>query len=160
MIKGYKAFDENLQNRYKNQFEIGKIYHCFGDAVYGNNGNGYHFCLKLEDTLRYVDAINGEVKIVAVLGYGNIVKYDDEYNEYYDMYAATSIELLHELSREDIIDYVKNISPYRVKRFIQGYKLTEEEIKFFKNKYYNDSEIIDAIAYYQENNYEVYKKRL
>ena len=53
---GYKCFNENLTNRYNTKFEIGKIYHVNGNIKFGNNGNGFHICKNLEDTLRYFNS--------------------------------------------------------------------------------------------------------
>ena len=97
-IKGYKAFNADLTNRYGMSFEVGKEYSVDGNAVFGNHGNGFHFCERLEDTLRYFDAINGEVSFAEVVGSGNMVEYSDEFYGYYDMYAATELKVLRILN--------------------------------------------------------------
>lgn len=51
-----------------------------------------------------------------------------------------------------------NAHEYRIIRFIQGYKLTLEEIALFKNKFANNISILNAISYYQEGNLDVYSK--
>ena len=43
------------------KFELYKLYSTEGKIKYGLEGNGYHFCKYLEDTLRYYDAMNDEV---------------------------------------------------------------------------------------------------
>ena len=58
-IKGYKAFYKNLVNQNGMSFEIGKRYVC--EEEYQNYG--FHFCKNIEDTLRYFDAKDDEVKI-------------------------------------------------------------------------------------------------
>lgn len=115
-IKGYKAFNADLTNRYGIPFEEGKKYSVNGHAVFGNHGNGFHFCERLEDTLRYFDAMDGEVLFAEVVGSGDIVEYSDEYYGYYDMYAATEIEVLRVLTREDIINMYLSVPGYRMVR--------------------------------------------
>ncbi len=58
---GYKCFNSDLTNRYGSKFEVGKTYHAKGDIKFGNNGNGFHMCKNMEDTLRYFDAFNDNV---------------------------------------------------------------------------------------------------
>lgn len=93
MIIGYKCFDVGLINRYGMKFDVGKDYHVSNEIKYQNNG--FHMCTNLEDTLRYFDAMNGEVEIAKVIGYGSIDEYDDEYNGFYEMYAVENIRVLH-----------------------------------------------------------------
>ena len=45
-----------------------------------------------------------------------------------------------------------------MKRFIQGFKLTPEEIKQIREKFNNDVAIDLAISYYQEKDKDAYKK--
>lgn len=156
-VKGYKAFDKKLQNRYGQQFEVGGQYNCSGKAKFGTRGNGYHFCRNLEDSLRYFDGMNDEIKIVEVIGSGDIVEYCDEYNGYYDMYVATSIKIVRVLGKKEMIQYFFTTPDYRTKRFLQGYKLSEKEVQIFKEKYCNNDSILRTIAYYQEGNTDVYR---
>ena len=118
-------------------------------------------CTNLEDTLRYFDAINNEVDIAMVTGFGEVNKYDDEYNDYFDMYATEYMTINHVLSRDEIIDYVLKLPPYRVKRFISLFRLTDDEIELFKEKFYKDHMVIDAtIKYYQNDEFrEMVKKK-
>ena len=87
MIKGYKCFNKNLINRYGIPFEVGKTYKVDGNISFGNNGNGFHMCVNLEDTLRYFDGFNTEIDICEVIGDGNFVLFEDNYYGYYDMYS-------------------------------------------------------------------------
>ena len=41
VIKGYKAFDNGLINRYGKKFELEKTYTTEGKISFGNNGNGF-----------------------------------------------------------------------------------------------------------------------
>ena len=156
MFNGYKCFDKGLINRYGIKYEVGKLYHCDGQITFGNNGNGFHVCKRLEDTLRYFDAMNKEIDIAKVKCYGKYEEYEDDYNGYYDMYAYEYMEIEKVLTREEIINYGLKLYEFRAKRFISLYKLTPEEINLFKEKYQNNIDILNTIAYYQEGDKEVY----
>lgn len=141
-IYGFKAFDNNMNNRYGLNFEEGKTYQTNSNVSFGYNSGdevtGYHFCKNLEDTLRYVDGINDDIKIAEVIGSGNIATYDDDYYGYYDMYSAEIIDIVHILTREEIINkvlYSRNEDA--IERFINGFKLTDEEFERFKTEYAN-----------------------
>jgi hypothetical protein len=156
-VKGYKAFNVDLTNRYGSSFEVGKRYSVDGNAVFGNHGNGFHFCERLEDTLRYFDAMNGEIAICEVVGSGNIVEYSDEYYGYYEMFAATELEISKVLTREEIVGMFRDAPWYRTVRFVQGFRLTDVEREFFKLQYENEFRVLQAIAYYQEGDNRAYE---
>ena len=160
-VKGYKAFNKGLTNRYGRKFEIGKQYSVDGNISFGNNGNGFHFCKNIEDTLRYFDGVDGEVEIVEVIGTGEIVTNEDEYNGFYDMYAAKTITISKKIERKKLVNMflTKITSEPRVVRFVQLFRLTEKEIEMFKLKYAGSIMIMDAIAYYQEGQTDVYEKK-
>ena len=160
-VKGYKAFNKGLTNRYGRKFEIGKQYSLDGKISFGNNGNGFHFCKNIEDTLRYFDGVDGEIEIAEVIGSGEIVTNEDEYNGFYDMYSAQRIKINRKIERQEIVNMFLTtitIEP-RVVRFIQLFRLTEKEIEMFKLKYAGSIMIMDAIAYYQEGQKDVYEKK-
>lgn len=160
-IKGYKAFSENRVNRYGYQFNEGKHYRVNGDISFGNYGNGFHFCTNIEDTFRYVDAMNSKVELAEVIGSGEMVKYNDEYYGYYDMYAASDLDVVRFLSRKEIVEhFLINANSLAVRRFVSTFKLTEEEIVLFKYKFFDDIDILNAIKYYQENDKDVYSKEV
>lgn len=159
-MTGYKAFDKDCVNSYGTKFEEKKSYHIDGKLKFGNNGNGFHFCKRLEDTLRYFDGLNEEVNIALIEANNISEEYCDEYYGYYDMYVASDIYIEKFLSREEIIDYILSKHTYSVERFLMCYQLTEEELKIFKEKYTNCQRIIDTISYYQENNKETYKQKI
>ena len=154
---GYKCFNEDLTNRYGTEFKVGKTYHVSGNIKFGNDGNGFHMCKNMEDTLRYFDAFNGNVRICLVYGFGKSNKYNDEYNGFYDMYSYEYLTILKELTHQEIINYALNLYEERVKRFISLYKLSKDEIELFKNKFYDNDNILKCIKYYQENMEDVYK---
>lgn len=158
MIKGYKCFNEDFTNRYGFKFSVGKIY--ITDSHVKFRSRGFHFCKNLEDTFRYFDAFNLKIKICEVVGSGNITTYSDEYYGYYDMYSCEKLEIKHELNRKEIIDYGLSLDYTKVSRFIQGLKLTKEEIDKFKQRYKNYINVIQAIEYYQENKLYVYERKI
>lgn len=159
-IKGYKAFDNGLINRYGKKFEVEKTYTTNGEISFGNDGNGFHFCKNIEDTLRYFDAVESDVLIAEVTGSGDIAQYEDEYNGYYNMYSARTIRIDRIVDRKELVELflTKITFEERVKRFIQLFKLTEEEIEMFKEKYKDSIRIINAIKYYQEGETDIYAK--
>lgn len=156
-IVGYKCFNKGITNRYQNKLEVGKIYSANGKVSYGNDGHGYHFCKNLEDTLRYFNAMNDDVSICLVKGTGNIIVYEDDYNGYYDMYSSEHIEILKELSRYEIILYGLNLNEFRVCRFIQGIKLSDDEIELFKEKFNKNGNVQKFIEYYQLKEIDAFK---
>lgn len=158
-IIGYKCLDKDLTNRYKKILEVGKTYTANGSVSFGNGGHGYHFCKNLEDTLRYFDGLNKEISICLVRGTGNIVEYEDDYNGYYDIYSSENIEILKELSREETVLYGLNLNELKVCRFIQGFKLNDDEIEMFKEKFNCNNTVLNYIEYYQFRNKEAFKKK-
>lgn len=156
-IIGYKCFNEDLTNRYGIKYEIGKIYSKKGQITYGNNGHGFHFCKNLEDTLRYFNGVDEEISICLVKGFGNIVEYEDEYNGYYDMYSSENIEIIKKLDRNEIINYAINLNEIRVCRFIQCFKLNNDEIELFKERFSNLKRVLQYLNYYQLNEKDAFK---
>lgn len=155
-VIGYKVFFKGLKNSFNETFEIGKTYKLDGKAKWSNNG--YHFCLRPEDTLRNFDSFKYDLEIALVEGSGDIVEIQDEYYGYYDMYASTKIKVIKVLSRSEIIeDVLKSKNIFRMKRLVERFKLTSDEIKLFENI---TSEIDNAIAYYQYGDKKVYERRL
>lgn len=160
MVCGYKCFNSDLTNNYGLKFEIGKSYSVIGDIKYGVDGNGFHMCERLEDTLRYFGIMNSNISVCEVIGNGEVVSFSDEYNGYYDMYSVRNIKLVRKLDREEIINMMLNVNEMRVIRFIQFFKLYDDEIKLFEDKFKNYSTIMDAISYYQKGNLDVYSKKI
>ncbi len=158
MIYGYKCFNKGLINRYGKQFEVGKTYHCEKDIIFGNNGHAFHMCKNLEDTLRYFDAMDNEVDICLIKGFGKHAEYEDTQNDYYDMYAFEYITIVKKLTRKEIIDYGLSLYEYRAERFVSQFRLTKEEIALFKTKFAKSIHVLNSIAYYQEGDKDVYKR--
>ena len=97
-------------------------------------------------------------QICKVRGFGNIVSCDDEYNGYYEMYASEKIFVEKILSHEEIITYALNLNDIRAERFVSQFPLTKEEIDYFKEKFYNCPNVLNAIQYYQEKDLDTYKR--
>jgi len=153
MIKGYKCFNNDFTNIYGTKFEIGISYSTNGKVEYGTDGNGFHFCKNLEDTLRYFDAMNEDVIIAEVIGSGKILTYDDEYNGYYDTYISENLLVTRILSHTEIIEMALNMNFARATRFIQSFRLTNIEQELFKKTFYNYINVLRTIDYYQSDNY-------
>ena len=159
-VYGYKCFQKGLVNRYGVSFQVGKTYTCDGDIVFGTSGNGFHMCERLEDTLRFFDTFHEEVDICLVIGMGECVKRDDEYNDYYDMYVCEKMYIIKKLTREEIITYGLNLLEFRLTRFISSFKLNDEEKRLFRDKFKNDRLVNEIIDYYQDNKKDVFKREL
>lgn len=155
-VFGYKSFNADMTNRYGMKFEVGKIYTVPGPIKFGNNGNGFHMCKNMEDTFRYFDSTN--IAVCEVNGFGKNQKYEDEYYGFYDMYAVEKIEILKLLKRKEILEYMLELYPERVVRFIQLFKLYDDEIKLFEEKFRNESSVIKYIDYYQKGKCDVWTK--
>lgn len=158
-IIGYKCFDEGLINRYGKKFSVGQIYIAPGSIKFGTFGNGFHMCKNIEDTFRYFDCLKNKVDVCLVKGSGDLVEYSDDYYGYYDMYSVKNLEILKQLTRGEIINQGLNLYEKRAERFVSLFKLTKEEIALFKENYKNNNIVLDAIAYYQEKDIEVYNRK-
>lgn len=153
-VEGFKAFNNDMTNRYGMKFETGKIYLSKDSIVKFRNG-GFHLCKNFEDTLRYFDAFNEQINICSVLGFGNTDIYNDEYYGYYDMYAVQKLYIIKMLSRDEILQMAKELSEFRLERFVSLYKLSKEEIEFLKPY---PTTVFDAIEFYQYGNQKVYER--
>ena len=155
-MHGYKCFNSDMTNLYGNKFEVGKKYSIRGELKIGTRGNGFHICENLEDTLKYFGAFNEDIVICEVIGTGEILSdWDDYYG--FEKLAVSELEIVKILSRDEIIQMALSFGEDRVFRFIQLFKLTEEEIKLFEEKYSKYMRILMAIEYYQKGNKDVYK---
>ena len=151
---GFKAFDDDLINRYGQKFELEKEYIMDGEIKFGSRG--FHFCTNLEDTLRYVDGTSAIITIVESLG--NLQKYDDEYNGYYDMFVTNKIKIIKVLTKDDILKYMFKLPEFRIIRLISSYfQFNEEDLQMLEMLYQNNDSIIKAIRYYQRNELDAYK---
>lgn len=159
-MKGYKLLDEGFINEYGHTYEFNKKYYLNGSLRW--NYNGFHFCTNIEDTLRYRNKDKETFVIVEVFASGNIVDGSNVENDYYGYesgYASSEIELIREVSREEMIDIViksKNVD--RVTRLILSIPLTEEEINLIRDNY-NNRIVEQYIEYYQYDMKDAFHKR-
>ena len=129
VIHGYKSFASDGTNIALEIMPPGD-YHYDGIIKFGSTG--YHFAKNLEDTIRY-SGTNNPV-IAEVIASGIISEGVDEYYGYYDIYAASDIKIVRYLTRNEILEYALNLNVSRMKRFITGFELTNEELDLFINK--------------------------
>ena len=97
-----------------------------------------------------------KIQIAHVTCLGDYVKSNDEFYEYFDMYSTNKIKIDHILSRGEIIEIGLQMPIPRLIRFIQGFRLTEEEIKMIRFQYEWESIIQKALSYYQEGKKDVF----
>lgn len=160
-MKGYKAFYKGLINKSNLQFEEGKIYSVEGNARYGQKGNGFHFCKRLEDTLRYF-CFEEDIEFAEVTSLGDLAEYHDHYNGFFNMYCTNKIRIDRVLKREEVISMFLEMDGHenpRLNRFISLYPLTKEEIEMFKSKFKDEKFVLDTIFYYQENQEDLSEKQ-
>ena len=156
---GYKCFNKGLTNRNGQKFEIGKVYHCDGKIKYGNNGNGFHMALMLEDTLKYFD---DDIDIAYVKCYGEYDEVPDTMenieNDNYDLFAFEYMVIEKVLTREEIINHMLSAWEDSVIKFIVRFKLTEEEKELFREKFKTNFRIQKYMAYYQDGDTEAFER--
>jgi len=102
-------------------FEEGYKYNVYGFIKFGIDGCGFHFCGRMEDTLRYFDGINEYIRIASLIGNRGIVYFNDEYYVYYDRYVSSSIFIVHVYTRKEIISCFLSGKSFNLKRFLSGY---------------------------------------
>ena len=95
-VEGYKGMDKDMRCR-DFQYEIGKRYDMPRDAVIEVCEFGFHFCRHLGSTFKYY-ALDGGNRFFKVRG---LVRAGRYYNG--DKLAAKSIEILEEVSREELL---------------------------------------------------------
>ena len=155
MISGFKCFYSGLVNAFGDKLELDKKYICNEPVKF--KSKGFHICINIEDTLRYFDCINQQVDICEVIGYPEFIKYDDEYYGYYDMYACQGLKLKRILTRDEIIKMADSMHEESFKRFSRDYKLTDNELDYFKNKYRNSKDVMLHLIYCYEDK-DIYSK--
>lgn len=158
IVKGYKAFDIDFSNPFtKEKLYPNNIYKLEGELGYKKNG--YNFCTNLEDCLRYINGLEKEIHICPIIALGDIFWYNDEIYEYYNLGCTNKIYIGNTMTREEIIKYADNLYEDYFIRFIQGYKLTKDELDYFTNKYKEKSNIIRNIEYYQLGKKDAFKTK-
>ncbi len=147
---GYKILDIEGKNRYGKIFLPGETYTVLGKLCFGTNGNGYHFCKHFEDCLKYLETFTRQFQLAEVKASGEILESFDRYNGVFDVYVASSLEVLRYLKKEEIFEKGLQLSSIQVKRFLQLYPLTEEEKEIFKHLYTPlELGVMQTFDYYQ-----------
>ncbi len=148
-IKGYKAFNSDKTNRYGLPFEEGQTYMMEGPISFGNNGHGFHMCTNLADVFRFFKYEGEDVCVAEVTGRGTMVKTDDEYNGYYDMYVVSEITIEKFLSRQEIIAKMLRDHEFNNQKFLMTFHLTEQEKARYLKKYRHNEPMLKWLLYYQ-----------
>jgi len=153
---GYKSYNGN---EVKVEDILHKHFHLDGDIKF--HKRGYHYCERMEDTFRYSGGIRNPNIIIAEVEASNIIdEGSDEYYGYFDMYSTSDLYVKRIVPREEIIDFFLNDAyEYRVKRFIETYKLNENEIELFKLKFFENDLLYKTIEFYQENNLNAFSEK-
>ena len=158
-IYGYKSFSPDGKNINGALFVPGVVYTVPGKAHFGTNGNGYHFALRLEDTLLFrenPDERTSDYVIAYVYGDGDIAEGESGQGTFEDLYVATRLTVIKYLSRKEIIQYALSLPPYRMLRFVSYFRLKSDEIALFIGK---DENVDCAINYYQLGVEDAYTRR-
>ena len=150
---GFKAFNGDFTNRYGYKFEVGKTYSVKGDIKWGNNG--FHMCTNFEDCFKYVNT--NDFILTEVMGFGKLIKYDDEYYGYFDMYVCENIYVIRVISRKEIIEMAKSLYEERLCKFISTFNLTDEEANEIANIFKGKQKVLKAIDYYHNGNKNAYR---
>lgn len=162
MVNGFKAFNEDMTNRYGQKFEEGKIYQIpkGTELSTGNNGTGIHFSPNLEDCFHFVDAINFPCKVARVSALGRVLTFNDsfEYYGFYDLSATDKLRIDHIMTREEIMDHMLTTPGANLLTFIRDYKLEDEEARRILETFPNNHQIALAINYYHNGDKETYFK--
>lgn len=155
MIRGFKVFDIGLVNRNKKKFEVGKTYSVSGEIKFGNKGNGLHFCQYISDGCRYFNKdIGMDIAQVSTMDTGeDIIKFDDDDNDCYELYVCRNLLIERILERKEIISEVLKLQNYQIINFLSTYKLTIEECQIFMA---HNKEIEHAVRFHQLGDKDIY----
>ena len=151
-MKGYMCFFEDMTDLQHDKFEIGKTY------TEKDKKKRYTIYDRLEDSLRNYHGDVNDVIICIVEGSGEGRQIADTVYEYIGRYEFENITIIKALSREFIIEYGLNLYEERLIRFLQGFKLTDEEKEKFRVKFGNYYREESTIDYYINENKNAYKE--
>ena len=117
-VDGYKGMDKDMQCHGGFQYELGKRYDMPEDATVEACRGGYHLCLKMNDVFGYVMVGDGNrfFRVRALVRESDLAKYGqrviNDSSNYFaprsyiiDKLAAKSIEIVSELTRDEILEY-------------------------------------------------------
>ena len=136
LVNGYKSFfkkDGKLFDGYGKEYEIGVAYHQNGTIQYGKNG--YHFCLRPEDTLSYSNG-NNDIVVCEIEGFGHMYSVDNEYRDVYDIHIAENFRIKRVIPEEELQDMIKKSGFYAIEDYIKAKAcfLTEEDVESLTEK--------------------------
>ena len=154
-VIGYKVFNGNFTNRAGFKFKVGETYHIKGTLKWGNQGNGFHLCTNFEDCFKYISTNN--FILTEVMGFGKLIKYDDEYYGYFDMYVCENIYVIRVISRKEIIEMAKSLYEERLCKYISTFNLTDEEVNEIEKVSKEKQKVLKAIDYYHNGNKNAYR---
>lgn len=97
-MKGYKALSMEMKavNGNGMQYEMGRLYSIEGEVVPCKKG--FHYCDSIEELNRYYNIVAS--RIFEIEAYGEILECENKY-------AAKKIQLVRELTKQEINDYFK-----------------------------------------------------
>ena len=159
---GYKSFDGQRRNQMGVIFEEGKIYTAKGNLRPGmydyDHMNGYHMSEPLANVFRFFDSKAQGIEIAEVRGFGNCLKFDDEYNGYFDMYVCENLEVLRFMRRYEYVEKMLHQSEPDILKFISTFDMDEHEKRMFSYEFEGNKAVSKALAYYQYGDKEVYER--
>ena len=153
-MKGYMCFFEDMTDLQHDKFKIGERYNK------DDKNKRFVIYEYLEDSLRNYHAERNNVNICFVLGYGDGRKIEDTASDYIERYEFDNVAIIKEVPREFIIEYGLNLYDQRLIRFLQGFKLTNEEKDLFRLKFEGDRRAFPIIDYYINGNIYAFKEAL
>lgn len=131
-INVFKAFKEDLTNKYGQSFEVGVVYSKSNRVLkFGKNGSGYHVSVQLADTFRFFNPCRDNV-YCEVVGFGNMVQQDNYLYRSDTMYVVEKMKIIKIMTREDIFRYVLHSSIDEFRRFLALYPFNKEELELLK----------------------------
>ena len=98
-FKAFKAFKENLENKYGEKFEIGVVYSKNSDNLkFGEFVHGYHVATSLVDTFRFFNPCFDNI-YCEVLCFGETLRQENYLYQSDDMYVVEKFQITKILSR-------------------------------------------------------------
>ncbi len=154
---GYKTFNKDLIDENGIEFEVGIKHDTFNNDRYII---GFRFNINLEDSLENFGNLEEDVCIAQVFTDGNLrrpekIAYTDN-----DYIITDELEIIKILKREAVIEYGLNLSGERLQKFINNFRLTNEEIKMFCWKYPGNVDFRKYIKECQKKFNKPYVKKL
>lgn len=113
-------------------------------------------CSNFEDCFRYIDS---DKSIMAeVIGYGDMKEYDDEYYGYFNMYVAEFLKVVRLVTRDELINMAKMLPEERLVRFIQTFKMSDDETDKVLENSKGKVKVLKAVQYYHFGNKHIYEE--